>query len=134
MRIIVRPLANPRLAGHFEPRHETGHGVGIAVAPAAQRKYRTLDGSEVLAHRSVLPIGIASLMLDPGLHPKAAVTQSGEPHLAPALTDDRRIWRAAVVGEHDRRPAQIVGQKAAAHVMDVVGVAVIRRAGRNNRL
>ncbi len=56
-----------------------------------------------------------------------------EPQLAPAVAHDGRIGRARVVGEHGRGPAEVVEEERAAHVVDVVRVAVVGRARRENR-
>ena len=53
----------------------------------------------------------------------------------PALADGGRIRRARVEGEHRGGPRQRLDpEQAAAHVVDVVGVAVVRGADRDDRL
>ena len=72
-------------------------------------------------------------MAEPRVDPEPAAAEPLEPHRAPARADDRRVRRARVVGEHGRRPAQVVEKQAPAHVVDVVGVAVVRGAGGDDR-
>ena len=56
------------------------------------------------------------------------------PHRAPALADDLRIGRVRAEGQQRRAPLQILIQQAATHVVGVVGVAVVGRAERDDRL
>ena len=132
--IFVRPGADQALLRAAQAREQPRDRVGVAVRPAADRIHRALDGGEILAHRAVLPERVAPLMPQPVLDQERAVLEALEPHLPPALADQRRVRRARGIGEHHRRPGEVIGQQAAAHVVDVVGVAVVGRAQRDDRL
>ena len=73
-------------------------------------------------------------MLQPVVHQQGQVLQPLPPHLAPALPHQRRIRRIGLEGEHGRAPGEIIDQQAAAHVMDVIGIAVVGGAERDHRL
>ena len=88
----------------------------------------------VVPRRAMLPIGVAALMLQPVVHQQGLVLQPLEPHLAPALAHQRRVGRMGLEGEHGRAPGEIIDQQAAAHVVDVIGIAVIGGAERDHRL
>lgn len=55
-----------------------------------------------------------------------------DPAVAPRVTDDLRIKRTALISKHDGAPPQIVVQQQAAHVVNVVGITVVRRIGGDN--
>ena len=131
--VAVRPLADQAPARHGEPRHEPRHRVGVRVEPSADGEDRALDRREVLAHRALPPEGIAALVPEPGVEPEATPAEAGEPQLAPAVAHDGGVRRTRVVGEHRRGPAQVVEEERAAHVVDVVRVAVVGRARREDR-
>ena len=131
--VAMRPLADEAVARPAEPLHQARDRVGVAVRPAAHREDRALDRREVLAHGALLPEGVPPLVTEPRVDPEAAAAQALEPHRPPARADDCRVRGARVVGEHGRRPAQVVREQAPAHVVDVVRVAVVRRAGGDDR-
>ncbi len=134
MRIFMRPRPDQPLARHGETGEETGDRVRIAIGPAADRVYRTDDLREILAYRGVLPERIASLMPQPVVDQERHVFKPLKPHRAPALANQRLVGRSRHVGEHRRRPAEIGIEQRAAHEMDVVGVAVVGGAQRDDRL
>ena len=124
----VRPRADQALAGAGQAFQQSRDRVGVAVGPAADRVHRGLDVGVVLAHRALLPVGVAALMAQPVVDERRRFAHPLEPHLAPAVTDDLGIGRPGVPREHRRRPLQHVRADAAAVVVDVVGVAVVGRA------
>ncbi len=73
-------------------------------------------------------------MLQPERRERHQVLDPRPPHLAPARADDLGIGRIGAVGQKDRAPLQVLVEQAAAHVVGVVGVAVVGRAERDDRL
>ena len=55
---------------------------------------RSVDGTDVLAYRAMFPVGVAMWMLQPGNCQQRFVFKSLEPHGAPALAHQLRIWRS----------------------------------------
>ena len=133
MRIFMGPGADQPLfrAGKMVKRAK--NGIRIAVGPAADHIDRHLYVGIILAHRTVGIKGVTPLMTEPVHHPQPVLLQSFDPHLAPALANNGRIWRRVGDRKGGRAPMQLVGQKAAAHEMDIVGIAIIRRAERHHR-
>ena len=124
-----QPLARPGKALE-QPRDR----VGVAVVPAADGVDGALDVGVVLAHGALLPVLVAALVPEPLVDERRPLLHPLEPHVAPPVTDDRRIRRAGVPAEHRRRPHQHVLVHAATVVVHVVGVAVVRRAEGDDRL
>ena len=82
----------------------------------------------------MLPECVAALVAQPVLDHEVEVVHPRLPHLAPAVADDRRVRRPAEQGIEGGAPVERIRQERAAHVVHVVGVAVVRRAGRDDRL
>ena len=131
--VLVAPRADPRPPRHAQARHQPEGGVRVGVRPSSNRKDRAGDGGEVLAHRAMLPEGVAALVAEPFENPGRAVLEAPEPRLAPIRPDQRRIRRPRVVAEHREAPVRILEELAAAHGVDVGCVSVVRRADRNDR-
>ena len=131
----VCPRPDQALADPRQPFEQPGNRVRVPVHPASDRVDRALDGGEVLADRAVLPVRVAPLMGEPGLDIGRRLPQAVEPRLSPRVADDGRIGRRAVPDVHERGPGQRVhSEQAAAHVVDVVGIAVVCGAERDHRL
>src|SRR5699024_5660672 len=85
-----------------------------------------LDGVRGLAHRSVLPVVIATLVAEPVLDVDRGFVDAALPVVLPALAHHGRILGASVVGPHRRRPGQhLVTDDGSAVVVAVVGRAVV---------
>src|SRR5699024_6382504 len=85
-----------------------------------------LDGVRGLAHRSVLPVVIATLVAEPVLDVDRGFVDAALPVVLPALAHHGRILGASVVGPHRRGPGQhLVTDDGSAVVVDVVGIAVV---------
>ena len=80
------------------------------------------------------PEFIAALVVQPIEYPRTGVLEPLEPDVAPGLADHLRVGRTRVEAEHGRGPFQVLGDQAAAHVMDIVGIAVVGRAHGDDRL
>ena len=133
VRIFVRPWADDALGRRFEAEHEPRHRVGVGVVPSADEQHRRFDRVPVLAHRAVLPVRVAMRMLEPCRDEERLVLQPRQPGLAPALADHLGIGWPRRIGEHRGRPAEILVEQAAALVVDVVRIAVVRRAQGDHR-
>jgi hypothetical protein len=59
--------------------------------------------------------------------------QALAPHREPAVADDRGVGRGRHPGEERRAVLQIIAEQTAAHVMHVVGVAIVGGAGGHDR-
>src|SRR4029077_7567452 len=100
----------------------------VTIGPTTDGIDRAFDRCVVLAYRSVLPIPIASLVLQPIFLEQRYVLQALQPSRSPAIADKRRIWRKAHQAENEKSPLKsCLGKKRAAHVMRVVGVPIVGR-------
>ncbi len=133
LRIDVRPGADEAEARHLQVLDQARHRVGIGVAPAAHRQDGALDRVPVFADRAVAPIGVAALVGEPQRRPERHGVEALEPALPP-VGPDLRVGRPALVGQHDGAPPQVVVEKAAALVVDVVAEAVVCGADRDDGL
>ena len=130
----VRPRPDQALLRALQAREQARDRVRVAVRPAADRIDRAADGAVVLADRAVLPVVVAPLVLHPERRERHEIVDPLAPHRAPAIADDLRIGRIGAVIEQDRAPLHVLVQQAAAHVVGVVGIAVVGRAQRDDRL
>ena len=73
----------------------------------------------------MLPIGIPALMGEPLLEPRTLHLQPRQPHFPPFVPDELRVRRQGAPGEAVGAPGGILVDQATAHVMDVVGIAVV---------
>ena len=65
VRVFVRPGANNAFDRRLDAAHQTRHGVGVGVVPAAHGQHGGFDGANVFAHRAAFPIGVAVRVLQP---------------------------------------------------------------------
>jgi hypothetical protein len=118
--------------GPAQVLHHPEDRVGVAIGIAAHGVDGHLHRGIVLADRAVAVEIVAPLVPEPVEHPQAVVLQPLLPHVAPAVPDDGGVGRRVGDGEGRRAPGQLVGQHRAAHEMDVVGIAVIGGAQRDD--
>src|SRR5262249_27662579 len=117
------------LARYAQPLKQAWDCILIGIGPAADGIYRALDRRVILADRSVLPIGVTSLVLQPKFEEQRHVLEALQPHRPPAIADQHRVGREAHGAEKERAPLKSVGRKKrAAHVMHIVGIPVVGRA------
>ena len=133
-RVGVRPRADDAELRAGQVGEQARHEVGVAVFPAAHRHHGAVDRRIVLADRALPPIGVAPLMVEPGLRQRAGGGQPVMPDIAPASAGDARIGRHRLLHQHEVRPHLLLGEQRAAHVVDIVGVAVVAGAERDDRL
>src|SRR5262249_8960243 len=95
MRISMRPGSDESFARDFQSLEQARNGVLISVGPTADGVYRTLDRVIILAYRSVPPITVAPLMLQPMFEKRRGVSQPPQPHRAPKIGDENRVGRKA---------------------------------------
>ena len=134
VRIGMRPGTDEALAGGRQPGQQARDRIGVAVGPAADCVDRRGDGRVVLGHRALLPVVVAGLVADPVRQHQRIVLQAGQPHVAPAVADDLGVGRQGAECEHRRGPGDRVVEQAAAHVVAVVGIAVVGRAAGDDGL
>ncbi len=134
MGIGVAPGTDQPLAWTSEAGQQTGNGVGVTVVPAAYRVDGAFDRAIVLRHRPLLPIGVAGLVFHPGLDPGPVSFQPRQPHRPPPLAHDLGIGRQRAPGEAIGGPGGILVEQAAAHEVNIVGVAVVGRTEGDDRL
>ena len=128
MRVGMRPRADEAEPRHAETGKKPRHGFGVIVGPAGDGIDRNLDLREILADRSLLPVVVAALVAEPVDDPRLVLAHALAPHVAPGGAHDLGIGRQVIMGEHGGRPVEIILRQAAAHPVDVGGVAVVRRA------
>ena len=134
VRVLVRPGPDDALDRRLYRAHQAWHGIGIGVVPAAHGQYGGLDGTDVFIDRAALPVGVAVRVLKPVDGQQGPGLQALQPHGAPGFAHQRRVWRARGVAKHGGRPAHVFREQAAAFEVNVVGVAVVGRAQRNDGL
>src|ERR1700683_147071 len=133
VRIGVRPWPDKTLAGHFQSLEQARDCILIAIGPTTDGIDRALDRRVVLAYRSVLPIGIASLVLHPIILKQRYVLQALQPHRAPTIADQRWIGGKARQAEKEEGPLKArLRKKRATHVVRVVRVAIVSRTNGND--
>ena len=133
-RVVMAPRTNDRLARTLSAGEHAEGRVGVAVGPASHAENRCLDLVEVLAGRAMTPVVVAALVRHPMCDPRLEV-HALEPRLAPALAVDRGHRRPRLPAVHADRPVQHVHRvDQATAVVDVVGVAIIRRVARHDGL
>ena len=131
--ILVLPRADQRLDRRGQVRGERRRRVDVGVRPAADGQHRRLDGRPVFADRAVPPVRVAGRVVHPASGEEGQRLDPLDPALAPVCAQ-RRIGRPGLVGQHLGAPVEVVGQQAAAHVVDVVRVAVHGGAAGDHRL
>ena len=94
MRVLVRPRADDAFDRRLNTADQARYGIGVGIVPAANGQHRRVNGADVLAHRAVFPIGITVRVFQPGDGQQGLGLESRQPHLAPAVADQRRVWRA----------------------------------------
>ena len=65
---------------------------------------------------------------------KRQIVQAFQPHLAPAVADERGIGRVTHRAEQERSPPEVCPERRAAHVVHIVAITVVGRADRDDRL
>src|SRR6266568_7113832 len=134
MRIPMCPRPDETLARHRQSLEKAWNCILIAIGPATDGVHRALDRLVILAYRSMLPIGITSLVLQPKLEEQRYALQALQPHRPPAIADKHWVGREAHCAEKERGPLKSGRQKRAAHVVRIVGVAIVARADGYDRL
>jgi len=81
----------------------------------------------------MLPIGVAPLVPEPVSGKQDRAIEPLLPHLAPPLAHDRGVGRQRVVHDECRAPDQVFIEEAAAHIVRVIGVAVVGGTERDDR-
>src|SRR5262245_16269560 len=132
-RIPMCPRPDEALARHRQSLEQAWNCILIAIGPAADGIHRALDRLIILAHRPMLPIRIASLVLQPTFKKQRHVLQALQPHRPPAIAYKYWIGRKAHRAEKERGPFKTSRKKCAAHVVGVIGVPIVGRTNRYNR-
>ena len=101
VRIGVRPRPDETLAGYLQSLEQARDCILITIGPTTDGIDRALDCCIVLAYRSVLPVGIASLVLQPIFLEQRYVLKALQPHRSPVIADQRRIGREAHQAEKE---------------------------------
>src|SRR5262245_27774665 len=134
MRIPMCPRPDEPLARNRQPLEKAWNRILIGIGPTADGVYGALDRLVILADRSMLPISIAPLVLQPELEEQRYVLQPLQPHRPPAVADKHRVGWQAYRSEKERGPFKSGGEQRAAHVVCIVGVAIVSRADGDDRL
>ena len=103
-----------------------------SIGPAADRVDRAFDRGVVLADRALAPVGVAPLMVQPMRDPRGMrLIRSRQASRQLSPTSAGSGGKAA--RRNGRAPPHIVGEQAAAHVVDIVRIAVVGRADGDDR-
>src|SRR5262249_55773321 len=95
MRIPVGPRPDETLARYAQPPEQAWNCIRVGIGPAADGVHGALDRSVILADRSVLPIRVTSLVLQPKLEEQRHVLEALQPHRPPAIADEHWVgWEA----------------------------------------
>ena len=100
LRIEMCPWADQRLTRTRIALEQAWDRIWIAIIPAADHVDRALHRIEILTDGAVLPEGIPTLMTKPFFGIDRCVFESIKPHLAPRVTDDRRVRRPSICCQH----------------------------------
>ncbi len=116
-------------------RLEAAEGdVRVPVGPAGDDHRRAGDPVVPGPHRAVAPVGPVGLLHEPAQQPRLDLVDPPRPFLAPALAEDGGHGREGIARDHVGRPVdQVERLHRSAHVVDVVGVAVVRGVDRRDR-
>ena len=131
MRPGVGPRPDQALARGLKTGNQSRNRVRVSIRPASDRVDGGLDAAPVLAHGAMCPLPVATLMAEPAEGPRHKAVEAFEPDFAPSIADDLRVGRPGIEGKHRGCPGEVVCDQATAHVVDVVGIPVIRRARRD---
>ena len=132
MCIDMSPRSENSETRHFQSRKQARQRVCISIRPTTRDHHGHIDCIPIFIHRPMFPIVIATLMLHPEHGPIGHGFNAVNPVLAPARPNNSGIKRTCLIGMHDRTPPEIVIQQTAAHVMNIVIIAVISRANREH--
>ena len=133
MRILVGPWPDQSFFRTGQVLEQAEDGVRVPIRPTTHRIDRHLNVGIVFADRAVSVELVSPLVAEPVEHPQPVAFQALHPHLPPAVSHDCGIGRRVADREGRGPPAQLVGQHAATHEVDVVGVAIVGGAERNDR-
>ena len=134
--VAPRPGDQPRRgAGGAQAGVRPEGVVAVAVRPAGDDHGRGGDRAVVGPQRAVPPVGAVRLLLGPAQQPRFEGVEATPPLVAPAVAEHGRHRRQRVHRDHVRRVVDDVEQPpCAAHVVHVVGVAVVGGVDRHDRL
>src|SRR5215831_18632703 len=104
MRIAVRPRPDETLARYAQSLEQAWNCILVGIGPTADGVHGALDRGVILADRSVLPITITSLVLQPSFEEQRHVRQALQPRRPPAIADKNRVGRQAHRAEQERAP------------------------------
>src|SRR5262245_12103801 len=93
VRIPVRPRPDETLARCRQSIQETWNGTLVPTRPATDGVHRTLDRIVILAYRSMRPVRITSLVLQPRFEEQRYVLQALQPHRPPTIADKYWVGR-----------------------------------------
>ena len=129
MRPAVTPRADDRPRVCRPRRDETHDRVSIAVLPSTDHEHRRRDRVRVNPDRAVSPVLISRLMGEPGRDDGFDRLEPLEPSRSPRLANDVGVGRRDEEEVSPRGPElHVVAEDIAAHVVDVVRVAIVGRA------
>src|SRR5260370_33835590 len=117
---------------NLQIRQHARDGVGIAIEPPADGEHRTLDRAVVLVDGAVFPKSVAGGVHHPSSRGGLDGLQPLLPVLPPRLSHDPGVAWKRKPREERRAPVEIVVQEATTHIVHIVGVAVVSRAGSDD--
>src|SRR6516165_8849389 len=106
MWIPVGPRPDETLTRYAQSLEQAWNCILVSIGPAADGVHGALDRRVILAHRSMLPITITSLVLQPRFEKQRHVLEALEPHRPPAIADQNRVGWQAHGAEQKRAPLE----------------------------
>src|SRR5262249_23819242 len=114
------------MRGTDSPRMSRGIALVYASSHPPTARTGQARAPESLGPGPVCGVAPPPLVAEPGLEPEPAPPETLLPQITPPLAHHGRVRRTGVVGEHGGGPAELVAEQTPAHVVDVVGIPVVR--------
>ena len=135
LRVFMTPGSDEAFYGARKMGKHARHRVRIPIFPTTDRIDRTFDIRIVFTDGPMLPVFIASLMLHPNFRRGGLpLFKAFKPCLAPIRLCNLGVWRQRHGVKKTGPPEESVGKQATTHPVHIVGIAIISRAVRNDRL
>src|SRR5215831_11435757 len=124
------PGPDEALARYGQSLEKAGNCILVGIGPAADGVHGTLDRRVILAYRSVLPISIMSLVLQPKFQEQRYVRQALQPHRPPGIAPQGRDRAAGTLSRKGTSPTQVRRPQAACRPCNAHRPRIDRRSSR----
>ena len=135
LRVFMTPGSDEAFYGARKMSKHARHRVRIAIFPTTNRIDRTFDICIAFTDGPMLPVFITSLMLHPNFRRRGLpVFKAFKPCVAPVHPCNLGVWRQGHGVKKAGPPEEPVGKQAPTHPVHIIGIAIVSRAMRNDRL